>query len=58
MKDERHKWFAAYQLELQMPYADWDAAQNSGGEFHGASERKEQPDTVREASGAEIQMPK
>ena len=39
-------------------YADWDAAQNSGGEFHGASERKEQPDTVREASGAEMQMPK
>lgn len=31
-------------------YADWDAAQNSGGEFHGASERKEQPDTVRECS--------
>ena len=39
-------------------YADWDAAQNSGGEFHGASERKEQPDAVREAAGTEMQMPK
>lgn len=40
------------------PHADWDAAQNGSGGFHGAPERKERPDAVRKASGTEMQIPK